>query len=63
MATDRGYADPTGDTATDRVDQWRARIELDVIAGMATSSLLSRRASNRQCADMLIGLSRWWATP
>ena len=57
----RGYDDPTGDTAAARVDQERDRIELSVIAGMAIQSLLSKRATNEQCADMMRGLSRWLA--
>lgn len=62
MATDRtGYDDPTGGTATQRVDQARERIEIDVIAGMAISTILSRRATNAQCADMVRGLSKWIA--
>ena len=48
-----------GDTAAARVDREREQIELDVIAGMAIQSLLSRRASNAQCADMIRGLSKW----
>ena len=60
MATDhRGYADPVGDTAPARVDREREQIELGVIAGMAIQSLLSRRATNTQCADMIRGLSKW----
>ena len=60
MATDRlGYADPVGDTAAARVDREREQIELGVIAGMAIQSLLSRRATNEQCADMIRGLSKW----
>ena len=60
MATDHlGYADPVGDTAANRVDREREQIELDVIAGMAIQSLLSRRATNTQCADMIRGLSKW----
>lgn len=54
------YPDPTGDIAAARVDREREQIELGVIAGMAIQSLYSRQASNRQCADMLAGLSRWW---
>lgn len=56
-----GYDDPTGDTATQRVDQARERIELAPIAYMATSTLLSRRATNEQCADMIRHLSKWIA--
>ena len=60
MATEhRGYADPVGDTAAARVDREREQIELGVIAGMAIQSLLSRRATNTQCADMIRGLSKW----
>ena len=60
MATEhRGYADPVGDIAAARVDREREQIELGVIAGMAIQSLLSRRASNAQCADMIRGLSKW----
>ncbi|WP_193104648.1 hypothetical protein [Brachybacterium sp. FME24] len=55
------YPDTTGDTASDRVDKWRARIELAPIAYMATSTLLSRRATNAQCADMIRHLSKWIA--
>lgn len=53
------YPDPTGDTASDRVDKRRARIELAPIAYMATSTLLSRHATNAQCADMIRHLSKW----
>ena len=53
------YADPVGDTAANRADREREQIELDVIAGMAIQSLLSRRATNTQCADMIRGLSKW----
>ncbi|WP_141748055.1 hypothetical protein [Brachybacterium sp. HMSC06H03] len=60
MATEhRGYADPTGDTAANRADREREQVELGVIAGMAIQSLLSRRATNTQCADMIRGLSKW----
>ena len=60
MATDHlGYDDPVGDIAAARVDREREQIELGVIAGMAIQSLLSRRASNAQCADMIRGLSKW----
>ena len=60
MATEhRGYVDPVGDTAAARVDRDREQIELGVIAGMAIQSLLSRRATNTQCADMIRGLSKW----
>ena len=60
MATEhRGYVDPTGDIAAARVDREREQIELGVIAGMAIQSLLSRHASNTQCADMIRGLSKW----
>ena len=60
MATEhRGYVDPVGDTAAARVDREREQIELDVIAGMAIQSLLSKRATNEQCADMIRGLSKW----
>ena len=60
MATEhRGYVDPTGDTAAARADREREQIELGVIAGMAIQSLLSRRATNTQCADMIRGLSKW----
>ena len=60
MATDyRGYDDPVGDIAAARVDKERAQIELGVVAGMAIQSLLSRRATNEQCADMIRGLSKW----
>lgn len=62
MATDTPYLDPTGDTATDRVDRERERLELGIVAGMAIQSLMSRRANNEQCADMVRGLSRWWRT-
>ena len=63
MATEhRGYADPVGDTAAARVDREREQIELGVIAGMAIQSLLSRRATNTQCADMIRGLSKWITT-
>ena len=59
MATDyRGYDDPVGDIAAARVDKERAQIELGVVAGMAIQSLLSRRATNEQCADMIRGLSK-----
>ena len=62
MATDyRGYDDPVGDIAAARVDRERAQIELGVVAGMAIQSLLSRHATNEQCADMIRGLSRWIA--
>ena len=62
MATDyRGYDDPVGDIAAARVDKERAQIELGVVAGMAIQSLLSPRATNEQCADMIRGLSRWIA--
>ena len=62
MATDQlGYADPVGDLAANRVDREREQIELGVIAGMAIQSLLSRRATNAQCADMVRGLSKWIA--
>ena len=60
MATEyRGYVDPTGDTAAARVDREREQVELGVIAGMAIQSLLSRHATNTQCADMIRGLSKW----
>ena len=60
MATEhRGYVDPTGDTAAARADREREQIELGVIAGMAIQSLLSRHATNAQCADMIRGLSKW----
>ena len=60
MATEhRGYVDPTGDTAAARADREREQIELGVIAGMAIQSLLSKRATNEQCADMIRGLSKW----
>lgn len=60
MATEyRGYVDPTGDTAANRVDRERDQVELGVIAGMAIQSLLSRHATNEQCADMIRGLSKW----
>ena len=60
MATERrGYVDPVGDIAAARVDKERAQIELGVVAGMAIQSLLSRRATNEQCADMIRGLSKW----
>ena len=63
MATDHlGYADPVGDTAAARADREREQIELGVIAGMAIQSLLSRRATNTQCADMIRGLSKWITT-
>ena len=63
MATEhRGYVDPTGDTAAARADREREQIELGVIAGMAIQSLLSRRATNAQCADMIRGLSKWITT-
>lgn len=55
-----GYHDPTGNIAAARVDRQRERSELGVIAGMAIQSLLSRRASNEQLADMVRGLSPWW---
>ena len=62
MATDyRGYDDPVGDIAAARVDKERAQIELGVIAGMAIQSLLSKHATNEQCADMIRGLSKWIA--
>ena len=61
MATDLAYPDPTGDIAAARVDREREQIELDVIAGMTIQSLLSRRATNEQCADMVRGLSKWIA--
>ena len=48
-----------GDTAAARVDREREQIELGVIAGMAIQSLLSRHATNTQCADMIRGLSKW----
>ena len=54
------YSDPVGDIASARVDQARERIELGVVAGMATQSLLSRHATNEQCADMVRGLAPWW---
>ena len=54
------YSDPVGDIAAARVDQARERIELGVVAGMATQSLLSRHATNEQCADMVRGLAPWW---
>ena len=54
------YLDPTGDVAAARVDREREQIELDVIAGLATQSLLSRHATNEQCADMVRGLAPWW---
>lgn len=54
------YHDPTGDIAAARVDREREQIELDVITGMATQSLLSRHATNEQCADMVRGLAPWW---
>lgn len=54
------YADPTADKAIANVMRERSAIELDVVAGMAISSLLSRRATNEQCAEMMIGLARWW---
>ena len=53
------YSDPVGDIAAARVDREREQIELGVIAGMAIQSLLSRHASNTQCADMIRGLSKW----
>ena len=56
----RLHLDPTGDTAADRVDRERERIELGVVAGMAIQSLLSRHATNEQCADMMRGLAPWW---
>ena len=60
MATEyRGYVDPTGDIAAAHVDREREQIELGVIAGMAIQSLLSRHATNEQCADMMRGLTRW----
>ena len=63
MATEhRGYVDPTGDTAAARVDREREQIELGVVAGMAIQSLLSRHATNTQCADMIRGLSKWITT-
>ena len=63
MATEhRGYVDPVGDTAAARADREREQIELGVIAGMAIQSLLSRRATNTQCADMIRGLSKWITT-
>ena len=62
MATDyRGYDDPVGDIAAARVDKERAQIGLGVVAGMAIQSLLSPRATNEQCADMIRGLSKWIA--
>ena len=62
MATEhRGYVDPVGDIAAARVDKERAQIELGVVAGMAIQSLLSKHASNEQCADMIRGLSKWIA--
>ena len=62
MATEhRGYDDPVGDIAAARVDREREQIELSVVAGMAVQSLLSPRATNEQCADMMRGLSRWVA--
>ena len=60
MATDLAYADPTGAEAAANADNERDLIELSVVAGMAISSLLSKGATNEQCADMMIGLSRWW---
>ena len=51
-----------GDTAAARADREREQIELGVIAGMAIQSLLSRRATNTQCADMIRGLSKWITT-
>ena len=63
MATDyRGYDDPVGDIAAARVDKEREQIELGVVAGMAIQSLLSKRATNAQCADMIRGLSKWITT-
>ena len=60
MATEhRGYVDPVGDLAAAHVDREREQVELGVIAGMAIQSLLSRRATNTQCADMIRGLSKW----
>ena len=56
----RLHLDPTGDTAADRVDREREQIELGVVAGMAIQSLLSRHATNEQCADMMRGLAPWW---
>ena len=56
----RLHLDPTGDTAADRVDREHERIELGVVAGMAIQSLLSRHATNEQCADMVRGLAPWW---
>lgn len=55
------YSDPTGNTAADRVDKARERVELAPIAYMATSTLLSKRATNAQCADMVRHLSKWIA--
>lgn len=59
----RGYIDPTGDTAAARVDRARDQMDLNAVAYMAVCSLLSRHASNAQCADMMRGLSRWWVVP
>ena len=61
MATDLAYPDPTGDLAAANVDRERERIELGVVAGMAIQSLLSKHATNEQCADMIRGLSKWIA--
>ena len=61
MATELAYPDPVGDLAAANVDREREQVELGVIAGMAIQSLLSRRATNEQCADMVRGLSRWIA--
>ena len=54
------YADPTGDIASARVDREREQAELGVIAGVAIQSLLSRHATDEQCADMVRGLAPWW---
>lgn len=54
------HHDPTGDTAADRIDQARERVELGVVAGMAIQSILSKQATNEQLADMVRGLAPWW---
>lgn len=55
------YNDPTGDMAAARVDRERMRAELSAVGYMAISSLLSRQATDDQCADMMRGMARWWA--
>lgn len=54
------YRDPTGDIAAARVDRERERAELSTVGYMAISSLLSRHATDDQCAEMVRGMARWW---